>query len=170
MPASTVVKNMIDGSLVIKDGTGTPIDVTVKYENGDFSISGLGAKLREVQAYQSRGNLSSLRHTNRTFPTFSFSAQMSEFTSASDNSLADAIMRNGAFASAVSTSGANADVYTLDLVFTVEGTSFGDSADHTFTLEDCYCTLDFAEGDPNTFTINGTVYGDITGDLATDVP
>ncbi len=166
MPASTVVKNFTDGSLIIADGTGTPIDVTVKFANGDFSISGLKKALRETVAYQSRGVLSSVRHTAQTFPTFSFSAQMSEFTSASDNSLADAVLKNGAFASAVSTLGANADVYTLNLTFRVEGTNFGDSADHSFTLGNCELSLDFAEGDPNTFTINGTVYGSITGDLA----
>lgn len=166
MPASTTVKNFRDGSLIIADGTGTPIDVTVKFENGDFSISGLSDSLHEVVAYQSRGELSSIRRTARTFPTFSFSAQMSEFTAATDVSLSDAINKNGAFASAVSTSGANADVYTLNLTFRVEGTNFGDSSDHSFTLGNCKLTYDFAEGDPNTFTVNGTMYGSITGDLA----
>jgi hypothetical protein len=166
MPASTTVKNWRDGSLIVEDGTGTPIDVTVKFENGDFSISGLSDSLHEVVAYQSRGELSSIRRTARTFPTFSFTAQMSEFTSATDNSLADAIMKNGAFASAVSTLGASADVYTVKLTFRVEGTNFGDSADHSFTLDDCKCTIDFAEGDPNTFSVSGTVYGAIGGDLA----
>lgn len=170
MPASTVIKNLNDGSLVIKDGTGTPIDVTIKFEDGNFSISGLAAKMNEVVAYQTRGAFSGLRHTARTFATFTFTAKMSEFTSATDNSLTDAILKNGAFNSGVSTSGANADVYTTDLVFSVEGTNFGDSSDHSFTLEDCYCTIDFSEGDPNTFSVSGTVYGAITGDLAVTTP
>jgi hypothetical protein len=45
-------------------------------------------------------------------------------------------------------------------VFTVEGTNFGDSADHTLTLTNCEIeTIDFSEGDPNSFTINGVCTG-----------
>jgi hypothetical protein len=166
MAASSVVKNMCDGSIQFKDGTGTPIVCTVRFDNADFSVDGLKAKLRETNAYQHRGVLSSVRHTTRTFPTFTMSVSMSEFTSAAANSVSDAILKNGAFASAVSTQGANADVYTLDVVITEEGTNFGDAADHTFTLEDCELSMGYAEGDPNTFSISGTCYGAITGDLA----
>lgn len=168
MPSSTVPKNLCDGSITLRDGTGSPITVTVKFDNADFSVEGLAEDLRETVAYQSRGALNGIRHTTRTFPTFSFSCQMSEFSSASANSVSDAILRNGAFAAAVSTApgGANADVYTLDVVITEEGTNFGDSADHTFTMEDCRLTLNYSEGDPNTFSISGTCYGAVSGDLA----
>ena len=169
MASSTVVKNFTDGLITLKDGTGTPISVDVKYDNGDFSISGLAQKLREVVAYQSRGVLNSVRHTNRSFPTFSFTAKMSEFTSATANSLSDAVRKKGAFTAGISTLGASADVWALDLTLTVEGTTFGDSSDHTFTLGSCQMTLDFSEGDPSQFSINGTVYGAITGDLAVAV-
>lgn len=168
MPASTVVKNLCDGTITLRDATGSPISVTVKYDNADFSIENLREDLREVVAYQSRGALTSLRHTTRVFPTFSFSAQMAEFSAATAVSLSDAVLRNGAFAAAVSTAtgGANADVYCLDVVITEEGTNFGDSSDHTFTLGSCHMTLSYNQGDPNTFTISGTVYGAISGDLA----
>jgi hypothetical protein len=75
-------------------------------------------------------------------------------------------LKNGAFASAVSTLGSSADVYTLDVVITVEGTNFGDSADATFTMEDCHLQVSWSDGDPATFSISGTCYGAITGDLA----
>jgi len=166
MADSSVVKNLNDGSLIISDGTGSPIAVTVKFTSGDFSISGLKKALKETVAYQSRGVLNTVRHTARTFPTFSFTCQMAEFTSATATSVSDAILQNGAFSSAVSTLGANADVYTLLLAITEEGTDFGDSADPTFSLDDCECSIDFGEGDPNTFSISGTVYGAVTGDLA----
>jgi hypothetical protein len=166
MASSTVVKNFSDGSITIKDGTGTPISLSLRFDNGDFSISGLKKTLKETTAYQHRGVLSSVRHTTRTFPTFSFTGSVSELTSASANNLADAVLRNGAFASAVSTLGSSADVYTLDVTFTIEGTNFGDSADATFTLEDCELSLDFSDGDPMTFSVSGTVFGSVTGDLA----
>lgn len=166
MPSSTFPKNNMDGSLVLSDATGTPITLTVPFEQGNFTISALKKALRETAAYQSRGVLIGVRHTNRTFPTFSFSAVMSSFTSATSNSLSDAILRNGAWAAAVSTLGANADVYTLKATFSVEGSNFGDSSDHSFALNDCELSLDFAEGDPNVFTVSGVVYGTVTGDLA----
>lgn len=166
MGSSSFVKNNMDGSLVISDATGTPITLTVPFEQGNFTLSGMKKALRETVAYQSRGVLSTVRHTGRTFPTGSFSAMMTSFTSASANSLSDAILKNGAFASAVSTLGANADVYTLKLTFAVEGSNFGDSGDHSFVLNDCECSIDFAEGDPNVFTVSFTCYGTVTGDLA----
>lgn len=165
MALSTVVKNFTDGSIQLKDGTGTPITVTVQFSDGDFSASGFQEQMNEVVAYETRGVLNSVRHTVRKYITFSFTAQMSQFTNATAY-LSDAVLKNGAFSAAVSTLGTTADVYTLDVVFTVEGTNFGDSADHTFTLEDCHLSLDFAEGDPNKFTINGTCYGAVVGDLA----
>lgn len=166
MADSSVVKNLNNGSIAVEDGTGSPITVTVKFDNGDFSISGLKKKLQETVAYQSRGVLNSVRHTALTFPTFSFTCQMSEFTSATATNIADAILQNGAFAAGVSTLGTNADVYTLKVTITEEGTDFGDSADHTFALDDCELSIDYSEGDPNTFSISGTCYGAITGDLA----
>jgi len=51
---------------------------------------------------------------------------------------------------------------TYKLVFTVEGTNFGDSADHVLTLNDVRVTVSVAEGDPDTYNISGTVYGAIT--------
>lgn len=166
MPSSTFIKNNIDGSLVISDGTGTPLTLTVPFEQGNFTVSGLKFKLRDTVAYQTRGVLSTVRHTVRNFPSGSFSAMMSSFTSASANSLSDIVLKNGFYASAISTLGASADVYTLKLAFTVEGTNFGDSADHSFSLGDCECNLDFAEGDPNLFTISFVCYGAVLGDLA----
>jgi hypothetical protein len=166
MATSSIIKNMADGTITFKDGTGTPIVCTVRFDNADFSVDGLKAKLRETNAYQHRGVLSSVRHTTRTFPTFSMTCSMSNFTSAGADTVSDAILKNGAFAAAVSTLGANADVYTLDVTITEEGTTFGDAADHAFSLEDCELSMSYAEGDPNTFSISGTCYGAVTGDLA----
>lgn len=167
MALSTVLKNFTDGSITIKDGTGTPLSLTVNFDQGDFSITGLKAKLRETVAYEARGRFKSLRHTTRTYPTFSFTAHAAEFSEDGTGTLADAILRQGTvWTAAVSTRGASAEVYTLDVTLTVEGTSHGDSADGTFTLEDCELSVDFAEGDPNTFSVSGTVYGALTGDIA----
>lgn len=162
MAVSSVVKNFRDGTILIEDGTGTPLAVTVQYEAGDFSISGLNQSNTEATTYLDRGELGSVRKTSRTFPTFSFSAHMTDLSDNTDKLLWDAVNKTGAFASAVSTGGTASDVYMLKVTFTVEGSNFGDSADHLLVLNNCHLSIDFAEGDPNSFTLNGTVYGAIT--------
>ena len=161
MPNS-IVKNFRDGQLVLKDGTGTPIAVTIQFESGDFSISGLSANSNtEVTTYLDRGTLGSVRLTSQSFPTWSFSAHMVEFSDAVEKTLWDSINKSGTFASAVSTI-TNSDVYRLDCVINIEGTSLGEATDHTWTLVGNRITLDFSEGDPNSFTVNGTCFGSIT--------
>lgn len=162
MAISTVVKNFRDGSIQVKDGTGTPLSVTIQFENGDLSLSGTNQGNYEHTKYLDRGELGSLRKTNRMFPTGSFTCQMTDLSDATDRLIWDIVNKTGAFASAVSTLGANADLYTLDIVLTIEGTNFGDSADHVLTMEDCRCSIDFAEGDPSNFTISFEVLGAIT--------
>jgi len=51
---------------------------------------------------------------------------------------------------------------TYKLTWACEGTNFGDSADHTLVMNDCRITLSISEGDPNSFSVSGIVYGTIT--------
>lgn len=162
MAQSTVIKNFRDGTLVFADNTGTPLTLPIQYEAGDFSIDNLNEGLVETTAYLDRGEFATLRKTNRVFPSFSFTAHMTDISDATDKLLYDLARKTGAFAAAVSTLGANADAMTYKLTFTVEGTNFGDSADHTMILNDCRITLSFSEGDPNSFSVAGIVYGAIT--------
>lgn len=162
MAISSVVKNFRDGTIVLSDGTGTPLTVTIQFENGDLSISGTNQGNYEHTKYLDRGELGSIRKTTRMFPTGSFTCQMTDLSDATDRLIWDMVNKTGAFASAVSTLGANADLYTLKIVLTVEGTNFGDSTDHVLNLNDCRCSIDFAEGDPSNFTINFEVLGTIT--------
>lgn len=163
MPLSSVVKNYRDSTIRLDDGTTpTPLTHTVQYEPGNFTISGLKKKLAETVTYLDRGELGSVRHTSRTFPSGSFSAHFTEMSDGTNNVLRDIIHRQGLFAAAVSTLGASADVYTLKIVVTVEGTDFGDGSDHVLTLNDCECSWDFTEGDPTSQTVNFVCYGAIT--------
>lgn len=160
MPISSVVKNFRDGTITLADnGINT---LTIQYEAGDLSLSGVNQGNYEHTKYLDRGDLGSIRKTNRSFPTGSFSCQMTEFSDASNTNIWDLINKTGAFSTAVSTLGANADLYTLKITLSVEGTNFGDSSDHTLEMDDCRCTIDFSEGDPSSFTINFEVLGTIT--------
>ena len=139
MAISTVVKSYRDGSIVLSDGTGTPLTVTVQFEAGDLSLSGTNQGNYEHTKYLDRGELGSIRKTNRMFPTGSFTCQMTDLSDATDRLIWDIVNKTGAFTAAVSTLGANADLYTLKIVLTVEGTNFGDATDHVLTMNDCRC-------------------------------
>jgi hypothetical protein len=156
------VKNFRDGTLTLSDSTTpTPLSVTVQYEAGDFSITGLNQGNTEATTYLDRGELGSVRLTSRTFPTFSFTAHMTDLSDATNKTLWDIVNKTGAFALGVSGI-TGSDVWGIKVLLSVEGTNFADPTDHTLELNGCHCTIDFAEGDPNSFSINGTVYGTIT--------
>ena len=165
MATSSVVKNFTDGTLTLTDATGTPISCTARFVNGDLSIEGLKAKLRDTTAYQARGATTSVRHTTRKYVSGSFTCQLSEFSSASANDVSDACLKTGAFSAGVSKLGASADVWAVDLTWAVEGTSHGDSGDHTLTIGSCECELSFKEGDPNTVSVAFVAYGTVSGNL-----
>ena len=130
MPNS-IVKNFRDGQIILKDATGTPIAVTIEFESGDFSISGLSANSHaEVTTYLDRGSLGSVRLTSQQFPTWSFTCHMVEFSDAVTKTVWDAVNKTGTFAAAVSTI-TNSDVYGLDCVINIEGTTLGEATDHT---------------------------------------
>tara|TARA_R100000655_G_scaffold65227_1_gene103724 strand:- start:1277 stop:1762 length:486 start_codon:yes stop_codon:yes gene_type:complete len=158
MAISSVVKNFRDGTLLLEDGTGTPLAVTVQYEAGDFSLTGLTSGQKEITTYMDRGDLASVRHTNQTFPSVSFSAHLTDISDGTELTLPDIILQRGAFGSAVSTLGANADVYTLTLTWTVVEPG---GASHVVVCPDVALSIDMSEGDPNSFAISGTVYGTI---------
>jgi hypothetical protein len=160
---STTVKNFRDGTLTVNDGAGSPASHTISYEAGDFSISGLtsetGSKQYETATYLDRGDLASIRNTNQTFVSGSFTMHMVDFSDASYSTAMDLMLKRGSHASAVSTLGANAEVYAVKLTLTIEGTDHGDGTDHTIILDDCVCAVDVAEGDPGSISVSFTCYG-----------
>ena len=162
MAASTVVKNLNDGAIKVDDGTGTPLTHTEAFDNGDLSISGIAQTQNEVAKYESRGTFKSARHTGRTYPSGSFTFMMTDVSDGTDSTLIDLILGQNSRSAAVSTLGANADVYTVNITLTVDGTTHGDAAHHTFVMTNCHCTVDVSEGDPNTVTINFEVLGTVT--------
>jgi hypothetical protein len=167
MTVSAIAKNFRDGKITLADGTAvTPLDVVVTYEDGDFSLSDMAqvvsGKSYEYAKHEDRGALFSQRRGRQKFPAFSFSAVFTDLSDAATENLVDMILRQNAFSGAVSTTLAKGDVYTLDVKLDVEGTDFGDTADHSITLEDCHMTVSISEGSPNKFTISGVCYGTIT--------
>lgn len=170
MPLSDVVKTQFDnGTISLSDGTTpTALELTARFDQGSFSVSGIQDALRDIRAYQSRGKLRSLRKGERVFPTGSFSVMLTEFSETSVGTLLDWLLKTAStpFENRVSTTADIGDADTSDVTFTMEGTDYGDSADHAVTFHDMHLVADLSEGDPNTLTVNWTLYGGISGDLS----
>lgn len=168
MAISTKRKTAHDGSVKLKDGTGTPVTLTVPASMGDTTVQGLRAistitnEMNEDVAIVTRGKFDGLRSGTRVFPTGTLTARMSEFTNVAAGNLADFVLFTNAYSANVSTLGANSDRKTLDLEITVAGTAHGDGADHVLLLEDCVITLDWSEAEVDVFTLSYTCYGAIT--------
>lgn len=162
MPASTIIKHFTDGSLTVKDGTGTPVTLSIPFTMGDFALSGLNQARRATNVYETRGQLVGLRKGAKSFPTGSFSAMIADYSDATNTTLIDFLNKQNSYSANASTTTALGDVYTVDFVFTVEGTDLGDAADHVITLEDCDCSMDISEGEPNSLSVSFTVYGAVS--------
>jgi hypothetical protein len=158
MAESNIVKVKRDGTISLLDGTSpSPLSYVISAEPGDFNIS-VPAEVKND--FLDRGRLvGSVRYGDDQAVTGSFSVYYRGGLSVDGAAAALLDILNGtAFSYAaspwISTLGASAEVKTVDLVFTVEGTDFGDAADHVCTIEDCSIeSYSIAEGDPNTISI-----------------
>lgn len=159
MAVSTVIKHLTDGTIELADGTATPVTLTVPFSQGDFSISGVQEGQKAVNVYQSRGTLHSLRKGEKTFVTGSFSAMLADVSDASAGNLLDFIRKTNAYSGNASTL-SGGDCYAIKVTLQIEGTDLGDSADHTIVLDDCICTADVSEGEPDSISISFTSYAD----------
>ena len=159
---STIIKHFTDGTITLKDGTGTPVTLVVPFSTGDFSLGGLTQALRATNVYEARGQLTGLRKGAKAFPTGSFSCQIADYSDATDRTVLDFLRKNASYSANLSTTTALGDVFTVDLVWTIEGTDLGDAADHVVTLEDCDCSMDLSEGEPNSLSVSFTVYGAVS--------
>ena len=144
-----------DGTLLIEDATGTPIALTVQYEDGDFSIDGFQQSNMAVVSFKDRGVFYAHRKSEEEEVNFTFSAHATDWADATEKTVVDVFNKTGAFSAGVSTLGANADVWAVKLTFTAEQTNYGASADGTIVLSYCVAKVSFAEGLPGKFTIAG---------------
>ena len=113
MPTSTAIKVQQDGSVIFADGTATPVTLTVPYVDGAASIDGLDYDQTEpIVVFAKRTFLGVRRGAHRPL-TFSFTAYMSEFTSATATSLLDFVRFSGGYNGNESTSSTEFDFKTI---------------------------------------------------------
>jgi len=159
MALSSVPMIPRDGVITLEDATGgTTIKATITYEDGDLAWDALEEGYMSAVILKDRGMHYTMRKTEEQDLTFTFTAHATDFSDATEKTPQDAVMKLGASASGVSTMGSSADVWTLKLVFTVEATNYGLSADHVATFTKCRCSISFAEGIPGKFTIKGMIF------------
>lgn len=176
MAVSGFVKTNTCGAIALADGTSpTPVSLTLAFDRGDLSLSNLAPVLNERVVIEARGKFKNLAYGARQYPTVSFSCWVSAFqdSGTAPGNILTFLQRTAgsAYASNDGTLGTGSKIpYTVDVTYTLEGTDWGDSADHTFTLHDVDFSIDsFTEAsDGCNVSLTGTVYGEITGDLKMD--
>lgn len=157
MAESTVVKVKRDGTLVLSDGSGTAKTYTVSAEPGDFSLA---IPMETKNDFLDRGRLvGSVRYGDDQPLTGSFSVYFrggvtADGASAALLNILDGTIRAVGTNPWVSTLGASAEVFALDIIMSIEGTDHGDGADHSITIPDCSFDFSISEGDPNTISVN----------------
>ena len=85
---------------------------------------------------------------------------LADLSDATDGTLVDFILQQNSYSGNISTL-TGSDVYAVKVTLTVEGTDLGDTADHTIVMDDVHFTMAIAEGEPDTVTLSGTVYGSV---------
>lgn len=161
---STYVRSFTSGSMVIKDGTGTPVSHTVTLDWGDTVIGPLKAKLNETKDIERRGKYVTSASGARIYPTIKFTSWYSSIDqdSTAPGSLPEAVTGTGSYSANISTLGAGRP-YHVDVELTLEGTNFGDASDELWTLNDVDFTVDsFSESEEgNQIALTGVIKGSI---------
>lgn len=151
-----------DGTILINDNTGTPLALTIQYEDGDFAVTNIKASQLAVQGFKDRGVTYSVRSTEDENIEFSFTAHAIAFRGDGTTAdIGDVVLRTSVWAAAVSMAGSTAalgDAYLLKVTFTGERSNFGATSDTTCVLKYCHLTMDFSEGVPGKFSIKGTLF------------
>lgn len=161
-------------TIVFSDGTATPLTCTVHLDEGDFAISGVNDNLREEIAYESRGQVQSVKATTRKYPSVTFTCKLSEYTDTTNGTDEDFIFRKAGtpYEDAVTTAdGTSGRIYSnlfmFDITHTIDGTALDGGDDRELVLQDCRVTdWSVKQDEPAIRTFTVTVYGNISGDIA----
>lgn len=157
MAESTIVKHLRDGTLAVIVGANS---YTVKFEQGTLKATIPGPS---VSNFLDRGRFGdfgeppALRYNEDRPMTGSWDAYLRDLSDGTYITLPQFILRAGQYASVWGSSlGANAEVQTVDLLWTIAGPTHGDAAAHTVRFY--YCTLEgsIEEGNPNKVALNFT--------------
>lgn len=156
MAYDPITRNLTDGQIVIKDGTGTPLSVTIECDDGDLSL----VVHKDRKVIMNRGALDHVREGVSVPVDLSFTVQFSEFYTdeASSYTPYELLMQEGDASSAISTRTDSAEAYCVDIEFTITNPD-ADAAekDELIKITDFFIEdITFNEGDEyNTLAVSG---------------
>jgi hypothetical protein len=161
MAESTVIRVKRDGQILLADN-GAGHTYTIVREPGDFAYTVPDYTIVNVLDRGVIGTIPMIRIGDEQPMTGSFSAYLSDLgdTAGTYVTLMDIAHR---YASKyvetnwVSTMGANSDVFTISIQYTIDGSPFGE-ADKTITFPFCVFRANATEGDPNKVAATFTSY------------
>jgi len=160
MAASTVVKVRRDGTLKLQDGAGSPVTLTIDYEDGNFTANTLAEDSDRV-VIRDRGTIVGLRKGDDQVGSLSFSVHFREFSNQGAGTLLDFCNGLSAGSALTSTGGSGFEPFLCTVMMDIEGTDHGDNADAACNFLKVLLTADFSEGDPDVLNVQGEVYGGI---------
>jgi hypothetical protein len=160
MAVSTTVKVRRDGQITLTSGGGSPVSLTIDYEDGNFTADRLGADADRV-VIRDRGSIVGLRKGDDQVGSLSFSVHFREFTNATAGTLLDFINGSAAGSALTSAGGTGFEQFLCQVDMLTEGTA-ADGADGHAVFNKVLLTADFSEGDPDVLSVSGEVYGNIT--------
>lgn len=142
---ATIIKNTRDGSLVIRDGTATPLEYAgICVENVSWNCP-----RPELNPVFCRQNIVGYVQGPDRQGTLTFDVKVAQFTNAANGDIIDVIERTAGtpWENAVNTYAIAGGAPTYDAIFTLEGTDAGDAADHTASFSIYINEYSFAEAD-----------------------
>jgi len=146
-----------DGTLTLGDGTGTPVTLTIPYDNGNVKIEDFEADDQEAQAFESRGGtIYAIRDVKKKISTkITFTADFVGATDSAKANLLDFIRFTNKYSANVSTlAAANGKAKLISFKWAFERTNFGATADGSFTYKYCRAKASIEEGVPSKFSIS----------------
>ena len=164
MALSTIIQTSRHGSLTLLDGTATPITYSVRFDRGDFSVSGLSPDMAEIVTFAARHVHIGHAKGAPTYPSISFSLFVTDYSETGTGTIQDFLHATSStpFENRVSVS-TKYDGFAFDVRWDADPDD-DDAAESTLTFHGVVCTgYDIAESDDGTtITVNGTVYGSST--------
>jgi spore coat protein U-like protein len=155
MAETTVVAVPRDGTISITNGDATTY--TVSFENGDMSMN---LDLAERIVIYDRGTIVGLRSGNDPVPSISFSVHLRELADSTEDTLLDFIYKTGNSSGATSTGGAGFEQFLCTVEFQANMSALsGSNTKVTFNKVLLFASI--AEGNPDTISVTGEVYGSI---------
>lgn len=163
MAAPVLLKNIDheDISVVVKDGTGTPVTLTLNMEDASLNWGELpaGGILQSLVLGKRRGKMRSAHRGERVEIPFTLTGKM---VSVDGLEFHNFILKREGYAANVSTLGTGQKIYTIDVDINFAESNWG-GTDTIMTLKQVYFTVGFAEQDNAEMQVsyNGTVLGEI---------